>query len=65
KENAVSLRDIIDKVAEIIQCTPVIDEHAPLPAPVPLNYISDLTRVREELGWQPQIGIEEGLRSLL
>jgi nucleoside-diphosphate-sugar epimerase len=32
---------------------------------VPLNYISDLTRVREELGWQPQIGIEEGLKSLI
>ena len=64
-ENALSLREIIDKVAEIIQCTPVIDEHAPLPAPVPLNYISDLTRVRGELGWQPQVGIEEGLRSLL
>lgn len=65
RENATSLREIIDKVAEIIQCNPVIDENAPLPAPVPLNYISDLTRVRKELSWQAQIGIEEGLRSLI
>jgi len=65
RENATSLREIIDRVAETIQCNPVIDENAPLPAPVPLNYISDLTRVREELGWQPLIGIEEGLRSLI
>jgi CDP-paratose 2-epimerase len=65
RENALSLREIIDKVAEIIQCNPVIDEGNPLPQPVPLNYISDLTRVRAALGWQPQIGIEEGLRSLL
>ena len=65
RENATSLREMIDKVAEIIQCNPVIDENAPLPVPVPLNYISDLARVREELGWQPQIGIEEGLRSLI
>ena len=65
RENATSLREMIDQVAEIIQCNPVIDENAPLPAPVPLNYISDLTRVREELGWQPQIGIEEGLKSLI
>jgi nucleoside-diphosphate-sugar epimerase len=65
RENATSLREIIDQVAEIVQCNPVIDEDAPLPAPVPLNYVSDLTRVREELGWQPQIGIEEGLRSLI
>jgi len=65
RENATSLREMIDQVAEIIQCNPVIDENAPPPVPVPLNYISDLARVREELGWQPQIGIEEGLRSLI
>ena len=65
RENSTSLREMIDKVAEVIQCNPVIDENAPLPAPVPLNYVSDLTRVREELGWQPQIGIEEGLKSLI
>ena len=65
RENAVSLREIIDKVGGMIECAPVIDESNPLPAPVPLNYISDLARIRAELGWQPEIGIEEGLRSLL
>ncbi|HMG75276.1 MAG TPA: NAD-dependent epimerase/dehydratase family protein [Pyrinomonadaceae bacterium] len=64
-ENALSLREIIDKVAEIIQCNPVFDESAPLPPPVPLNYISDLARVRRDLGWYPQIGVEEGLKSLI
>jgi nucleoside-diphosphate-sugar epimerase len=64
-ENALSLRDIIDRVAEIIQCNPVIDEANPLPAPVPLNYVSNLDHIREELTWEPQIGLEEGLRSLL
>ena len=59
RANALPLREIIDKVGEMIQCDPVIDESNPLPTPVPLNYISDLTRVREELGWQPQIGVEE------
>ena len=63
--NALSLREIIDKVAEIIQCNPVFDEVASLPAPVPLNYVTDLARVREELDWEPQIGIEEGLKSLI
>jgi nucleoside-diphosphate-sugar epimerase len=65
RRNAVSLRQIIDTVAGMIQCTPVFDENTPLPTPVPLNYVSDLTRVGAELGWQPEIGIEEGLRSLL
>ena len=65
KENALSLREMVDKVADIIQCTPVIDETATLPAPVPLNYVSDISHIGNELGWQPQIGIEEGLRSLI
>jgi nucleoside-diphosphate-sugar epimerase len=63
--NALSLREIIDKVAETIQCNPVFDESALVPPPVPLNYISDLGRVREELDWHPRIGIEEGLKSLI
>jgi len=65
RQNALSLREIIDKVGEMIQRTPVIDADAALPAPVPVNYISDLTHIQNELGWQPQIGAEEGLRSLL
>jgi nucleoside-diphosphate-sugar epimerase len=64
-QNALSLREIIDKTAAMIQCNPVIDEQNPLPAPVPLNYVSDLNRIGEELGWRPKIGIEEGLRSLI
>src|SRR6266849_727140 len=63
--NALSLREIVDQVAAIVQCTPVIDETMTLPAPVPLNYISDISHIRNELGWQPEVGIEEGLRSLI
>ena len=65
RDNAISLREIIDKTAEMIQCNPVFDAEHPLPQPVPLNYISDLTRIKQDLGWEPQIGIEEGLRSLI
>ena len=63
--NALSLREIIDKIAEIIQCNPVLDEANPQPTPVPLNYITDLARVGAELNWAPQIGIEEGLKTLI
>ncbi len=66
RENALSLRDIIDKTAEMIQCNPVFDtEQAQAPPPVPVNYISDLTRIKRDLRWEPQIGIQEGLRSLI
>ena len=63
--NAISLREIIDRVAKMIQCNPVINDSVSFPVPVPLNYISDLTRIRAELGWEPAIGIDEGLRSLI
>ena len=65
KENSATLREIIDTVGGIIQCQPVIDTESELPPPVPLNYISDLTRIRKELGWKPEIGIEQGLSSLI
>ena len=65
RENAVSLREIIDRVGNMIQCTPVIDESAAVPDPVPLNYISDLARIEQELNWRPSITVDEGLRDLI
>jgi CDP-paratose 2-epimerase len=62
--NAASLLKMIETIGQLIELKPVIDP-VPLPAPTPLNYVSDLTRVSSELGWQPEIGIEAGLRSLL
>lgn len=62
---AVSLREIAERVGRMIELVPNIDESAHLPAPVPLNYISDLARIGTELGWRPEISVEEGLRSLL
>ena len=63
--NAVSLRGIIERVSKMIEIEPVIQEDPRLPAPVPLRYVSDLTRITDELGWRPQIGIDDGLRVLL
>ena len=65
RANSATLREIVETVARLIQCEPVIDTQSTMPAPVPLNYVSDLTRIRDELGWVPEIGIEEGLRSLV
>jgi nucleoside-diphosphate-sugar epimerase len=65
KQNAAPLRDIVATVGRMIELAPNLVEDETLPAPVPVNYVSDLTRIREQLGWQPQIGFEEGLRTLL
>ena len=64
-ENATSLREIILTVSKLIQLEAAIVDDPTLPHPVPVDYISDLSRIREELGWRPEIGIEEGLRRLL
>ena len=65
KENSARLLDIVATVGRMIELEPNIVNDETLPHPVPVNYVSDLSRIREQLGWQPQIGIEEGLRSLL
>jgi len=65
KENSARLLYIVSTVGRMIELEPNIVNDETLPHPVPVNYVSDLSRLREQLGWQPQIGIEEGLRSLL
>ena len=65
RANAVSLRELCARVGRMIELEPQFDEAANLPAPVPFDYVSDLTLVRAELGWQPTIGVDEGLRYLL
>ena len=65
RENAATLREMVDTVGRMIELEPVIDTETKIPAPVPLNYVSDLSRIRTQLGWEPEISIEEGLRSLL
>jgi nucleoside-diphosphate-sugar epimerase len=63
REQATTLRAIVEMVGRLIQLEPAIEEDARVP--VPFNYVSDLSLVRAELGWQPLIGVEDGLKSLL
>ena len=63
--NAVSLRDVVKRVGNMIEIEPIIQEVPGLPAPVPLRYVSNISRIENELGWRPQIGIDDGLRVIL
>lgn len=63
--NSISLRELVNMIGKMIELEPVITDAGPLPPNVPIRYVSDLTKIREQLGWKPKIGIEEGLRSLL
>jgi nucleoside-diphosphate-sugar epimerase len=62
--NATSLRDILKRVGEMIEIEPIIEEVA-MPAPVPLRYVSNITRVSKDLSWRPWTGIDDGLRTIL
>ena len=63
--NAISLRDILKRVGAIIEIEPVIQEDPSMPAPVPLRYVSDISRAVDDLGWRPWMGIDAGLREIL
>jgi nucleoside-diphosphate-sugar epimerase len=65
RRNATTLRGIVEMVGRLVEREPVIDESMHAPRPTPVNYVSDLTRIRSELGWEPEVCIEEGLKSLL
>jgi UDP-glucose 4-epimerase len=57
---SVTIRQILDAVQRLTEVTqPVQDRPADRP---PLDVRFDLTHAREELGFEPQISLEEGLR---
>lgn len=62
--NAVSLRGLVNRLEEVSGLQAVIDEEGHSPAPEPLNYVSDLSLVQQELDWSPQTGLKEGLKTL-
>lgn len=64
RDNAPSLRGLFDKMATVSGYQTTIDEENPLPAPIPMNYVSDLTLIKQELDWKPEISLDEGLKVL-
>jgi nucleoside-diphosphate-sugar epimerase len=64
RENALSLNELVGKLEEVSGLQAVLNEENILPAPIPLNYVTDLSLVSQELGWKPEIGLEEGLKVL-
>jgi nucleoside-diphosphate-sugar epimerase len=59
-----TLRELVTKMEEVSGLQAVIDEEAKLPNPIPMNYVSDISRVDQELGWQPTMPMADGLKSL-
>ena len=64
RENALTLRELVSKMEDVSNYQAIIDEENPLPAPAPMNYVTDLSLVMQELDWKPELGLEEGLKRL-
>ena len=62
--NAISLRDLIGRIGSLVQIEPVIEDDPNIPAPKPMRYVSDLTRLNDELDWRIQIAIDTGLQAI-
>lgn len=63
-ENALGMGELIAKLEAVSGLQAVVDNESMLPNPVPLNYVSDISLVMQELDWKPTIGLDEGLRTL-
>ena len=64
RANSVTLNELIAKLEEVSGLQAIVDTDNPLPDPVPMDYISDLSRIRQELDWEPKIDIAQGFKSL-
>ncbi len=64
RENSLSLRELIEKLEEVSGLQAVIDESVNVPAPAPMNYVTDLSMVSQELGWKPETKLDDALKSL-
>lgn len=63
-KNALTLNELVRKLEEVSGLQAVIDEENPLPYPTPVNYVSDLSLIDQELGWRPKIGLDQGMKTL-
>jgi nucleoside-diphosphate-sugar epimerase len=62
--NAVTLSELIERMENVSGLQAVIDTENPAPAPVPMNYVSDLGLIKQELDWKPEVTLDEGLKTL-
>ena len=64
RQNALTLSELVAKMEEVSGLQAVMDEESEIPVPTPLNYVTDLSLISQELGWKPEIGLNEGLKVL-
>jgi CDP-paratose 2-epimerase len=64
RRNALTLKELVVQLENVSGLQAVVDEQNPLPPPIPMNYVTDLNLVSQELGWQPETSLTDGLKTL-
>jgi nucleoside-diphosphate-sugar epimerase len=62
--NTLTLSELVTKLESLSGLQAIIDKDTDMPTPVPMNYVTDLSLVTQELDWSPTIGLDDGLRSI-
>jgi nucleoside-diphosphate-sugar epimerase len=62
--NSMTLNELVSKLEEVSGLQAIVDRERPLPDPAPMNYVTDLSLIRQELDWEPRIKLEEGLKQV-
>ncbi len=60
ESKTIELRQLIDLIARYAGKEPIIEMHPIQPGDVPITY-ADISKAKEEIGYQPEVGIEEGI----
>lgn len=64
-ENSMTLNELVKMMGDVCGKEPLIDSDVNAPAPVPFNYVSDISKIEHELGWKPTVSANEGLKKIL
>lgn len=60
-----TIMDLAEKIKQLTNSQSEIKITEPMPEDDPVRRNPDITKAREKLNWQPQVGLEEGLTNLV
>ncbi len=60
-----TILELAEKIKQLTNVTSEIKSVAELPEDDPKQRCPDITKTKENLGWEPKIGLEEGLKKLI
>jgi nucleoside-diphosphate-sugar epimerase len=62
--HAVSLNSLVEMLEDVSGLQAVIDRETEIPVSPPNNYVSDLSLIKQELGWAPEMNLRDALKTL-